>query len=152
MRSAKRLSLTAFVALLYVGVGAAQEAAEDAAPGFPFKEGAIVTFDELEKLREYLPPEFWKQREFFFYEGMQLEIGPFFRDYPDPPVYREATEKYHSQASLGKDGALVGHVAARPFPDKIDCKGDPSAGLKIIWNFSLFTSRNMMQTSWGRGS
>jgi hypothetical protein len=135
MRSAKRVILTASVVLLCVGVGAAQEAAEDAAPGFPFKEGDIVTFDELDKLKDYLPPEFWKQREFFFYEGMQLEIGPFFRDYPEPPIYREATKKYHSQVSLGKDGALIGHVAARPFPDKIDCKGDPSAGLKIIWNF-----------------
>jgi hypothetical protein len=27
-------------------------------------------------------------------------------------------------------------VAGRPFPEEIDCKGDPNAALKIIWNFT----------------
>ena len=121
--------------LLGVQGAAAQEQAEDVVQGVPFEEGDTISFDELDKLKAYLPPEFWKHREYFFYEGMQIEVGPFFRDYADAPAYREATEKYKGASSIGKDGALVGYVAGRPFPGEIDCKGDPQAGLTIIWNF-----------------
>ncbi|TFG96676.1 MAG: hypothetical protein E4H11_03025, partial [Myxococcales bacterium] len=49
-------------------------AAEDVAPGAPsFKEGDLVTLDQIEKIRPFLPPEFWENRDFFFYEGMQME-------------------------------------------------------------------------------
>jgi hypothetical protein len=113
----------------------AQEPAEDVVPGVPFKEGQVIGFDQLEKLKDYLPPEFWKHREFFFYQGMEMEIGPSFRDYSEAKAYLDATEKHASKVSLGKDGALVGYVAGRPFPGQIDCKGDPQAGTKIIWNF-----------------
>jgi hypothetical protein len=119
-----------------VPAGLAQEAApEDAAPGIPFREGEIIGIDDVEKLKNYLPPEFWTNREFFFYEGMELEIGPSFRDYTEAPVYLEATEGQNGNAILGRDGALEEYVAGRPFPAEIDCDGDPQAGLKIIWNF-----------------
>jgi hypothetical protein len=121
--------------LLGVQEAAAQEQGEDAVPGVPFMEGEVLTFDDVDKLKDFLPPEFWKNREYFFYEGMELKIGPFFRDYTDAPVYLKATETYKGASSIGKDGALVGYVAGRPFPSEIDCKGDPQAGLKIIWNF-----------------
>jgi hypothetical protein len=134
MRSVMSLALGL---ALFVGVqGAiAQEAAEDVVPGVPFKEGDVITFDDLEKLKDYLPPEFWKNREYFFYEGMEMEIGPFFRDYSEAKIYLDATEKFKGTASIGKDSALVGYKAGRPFPGEIDCKGDPTAGAKIIWNF-----------------
>jgi hypothetical protein len=103
------------------------------APGFPFLEGETITYDEIGKLEDYLPPEFWKHRDYFFYEGMELEIGPFYRDYGEPPVFHNATREFQSEVSLGKDGALVGYGAGRPFPQEIDC-ADPEAGLKIIWN------------------
>ena len=32
-------------------------------------------------MKPYVPEEFWANRDFFFYEGMQLEVGPFFRDF-----------------------------------------------------------------------
>ncbi len=113
----------------------AQEKAEDVVPGVPFKEGDIIGFEQLDKLKDYLPPQFWKHREYFFYEGMQLEIGPSYRDYTETKAYGDATEKYASASSVGRDGALAGYVAGRPFPGEIDCKGDPEAGQKIIWNF-----------------
>ena len=114
----------------------AQEAPpEDVVPEPPFREGEVIELEGIEQLRRYLPPEFWKHREYFFYEGMQLEIGPFYRDYSEAAVYSEATEQHHASASIGKDGSLQGYVAGRPFPGPIDCKKDPQAGVKIIWNF-----------------
>ncbi|RIL01497.1 MAG: hypothetical protein DCC71_17570 [Proteobacteria bacterium] len=112
-------------------------AAEDSATGAPpFKTGDVVTFDKLESLKPYLPKEVWANRDFFFFEGMTMEIGPFQADYAPAPVYAEATQKFAGQPKLGPDGSLENYTAGQPFPmDQIDCKGDPDAGTKIIWNF-----------------
>ena len=112
-------------------------AQEDVAPGAPtFNEGDVLTFNSIDKLKPFLPPEFWANRDFFFYEGMQLEIGPSFADYSPAPVYKAATEKYAGQASVGPESSLQNYTAGQPFPmEKIDCKGDPEAGAKIAWNF-----------------
>jgi hypothetical protein len=146
----------AALALLVPALASGQERAEDVVPGVPFKEGDVITFDKIDKLKDYLPPEFWKHREFFLYEGMQMEVGPAFRDYSETKVYLDATQKYASKATLGKDGALEGYVAGRPFPGQIDCKGDPQAGLKIIWNFVKRwngdgAASNYFYSYWDRG-
>jgi hypothetical protein len=100
------------------------------------REGEIIGFDRVDRLKPYLPPELWPHRDFIFYEGMQLEIGPAFRDYSPPPTYQEATKKYGGQARIGPDGNLENYTAGQPFPmNEIDCQGDPQAGTKIIWNF-----------------
>jgi hypothetical protein len=122
------------LALLVPSQGLAQEDAGGAAP--TFKEGDVISFEELDALQPFLPDEFWANRDFFFYEGMQLEIGPFHRDYSTPPEFDAATAKYSGQARLGPDGSLENYVSGLPFPmDEIDCAGDPNAGLKIMWNF-----------------
>ena len=110
---------------------------EDLAPGPPtFKEGDVITMDEIESLKPFLPKEFWANRDFFFYEGMQLKIGPFFRDYSPPPEYQAATEQFRGQARVGPENSLENYTAGQPFPmEEIDCLGDPQAGTKIIWNF-----------------
>ena len=120
-----------------VALAAPALAQEDVKPGAPtFKEGDVISLDKIEQIKPFLPPEFWDNRDFFFYEGMQLEIGPSFADYSPPPVYNQATAKYSSNAKLGPESSLVGYRAGQPFPmDKIDCKGDPQAGAKIAWNF-----------------
>jgi hypothetical protein len=101
-----------------------------------FQEGDLIAFEQVEKLRPYLPPEFWANRDFFFYEGMSLEIGPSHRDYAAPEVYREATRSFQGQAKLGPENSLVDYRAGQPFPmEEIDCAGDPQAGAKIAWNF-----------------
>ncbi len=112
-------------------------AQEDAGDGGPaFKEGDVITFDQAEVLRAYLPKEFWAHRDFFLYEGMQLKIGPFFRDYSPADAYNDATARFEGQARLGPDGSLENYTAGQPFPtEKIDCSGDPQAGVKIMWNF-----------------
>jgi hypothetical protein len=126
----------AFVLCLAVAAPAfAEEPVEDVVPGIPFEEGETISFDKIHKLKDYLPPEFWENREYFFYEGMQLEIGPFFRDYEKNGAYEAASRRFEGQASIGRDGALADYTAGRPFgTEDLDCKGDPQAGSKIIWN------------------
>ena len=71
-----------------VALAAPALAQEDVKPGAPtFKEGDVISLDKIEQIKPFLPPEFWDNRDFFFYEGMQLEIGPSFADYSPPPVY-----------------------------------------------------------------
>ncbi len=106
------------------------------AVGPPFKEGDIITYDKIESLKPYLPPEFWANRDFFFYEGMQLEIGPAYYDYSPAKPFLAATERFRGQSKIGPENSLEGHTAGYPFPpEEIDCLGDPQAGTKIIWDF-----------------
>jgi hypothetical protein len=64
--------------------------------------------------------------------GMQMEIiAPERINWPPP--YREATEKYSTQARLSADHrTLVGYVAGQPFA-LLD-PNDPDIATKIIWN------------------
>jgi len=136
IRTRLALRSLALVALLAwpLSQAAAQEDASGAGP--TFKEGDVITYDQVEALKPYLPEEFWNNRDFFFYEGMQLEIGPFNRDYTPAAAYMAATEKYRGQARIGPDNSLENYTAGRPFPnDEIDCATDPQAGTKIMWNF-----------------
>jgi hypothetical protein len=134
-RSRPRWVIVALAALLLpVGARAAGEDTEVTGPAF--KQGDIITMDKIEELKPYLPPEFWANRDFFFYEGMKLEIGPSFRDYKEAPEWWAATNEFKGQAKVGPDDSLENYTAGYPFePDKIDCKGDPQAGDKHIWNF-----------------
>jgi hypothetical protein len=124
-------------------------AQEDVAPGTPtFSEGDVITMDKIEALKAFLPPEFWANRDFFFYEGMQLEIGPSDRDYSEAPLYKEVSEQYKGQARIGPEASLENYAAGRPFPDEIDCKGDPQAGIKHIWNFDQQWEGDGADSSW----
>jgi hypothetical protein len=128
----------ALLALILSALASPALAQEDVAPGAPtFKEGDTITFDKVESLKAYLPPEFWSNRDFFFYEGMQLEIGPSFRDYAEPEAYQAISKQFAGQAKVGPEASLENYSAGRPFPGTIDCKGDPQAGAKHIWNFDL---------------
>ena len=66
--------------------------------------------------------------------GMEMTILPH-EFAPDPPAYREATEKYSGQVKLAPDGVLdeSTYVAGRPFP--IIDVNDPQAAIKIMYNF-----------------
>ena len=117
--------------------GASEPAVEDAdglTPGF--REGDVIGFDEIEKLRPFLPDAFWDNRDFFFYEGMRLEIGPTQFDYSTNEVFLSATERFRGQARIGPDESLESYTAGYPFhPDAIECQTDPQAGVKIMWDF-----------------
>jgi hypothetical protein len=131
------MHLARFVYLVVaVALAAPSLAQEDVKPGAPsFKEGDVITLDKIEQIRPFLPPEFWDNRDFFFYEGMQLEIGPSFADYSPADVYKQATQKYSGAVKLGPESSIENYRAGQPFPiEKIDCKGDPQAGAKLAWN------------------
>jgi len=144
--------LVAVLALPLVAI-----AQEDTAGGTPtFVEGDVITNDKVESLKPFLPEQFWSNRDFFFYEGMQLEIGPFQRDYSEAPEYLAATERFKGQAKIGPASSLENYTAGRPFPEKIDCAGDPDAGTKIIWNFDYQwdgdgSNSNYYYSYWDRG-
>ena len=137
MRSSAKHALAWIAVLAIATPAAAQKKAEDSgAVGPAFKEGDVIGFDKIESLKPYLPPEFWSNRDFFFYEGMKLEVGPFYRDYSAAPEYNEMTKKFAGQAKIGPDNSLENYTSGQPFPiEKIDCKGDPQAGTKIMWDF-----------------
>ncbi len=123
------------LAAALAAVPALAEVAEDAAGQPGFKEGDVIGFDDVDKLKPYLPKEFWDNRDFFFYEGMRLEIGPSDADYGPPPVYRAATQRFRGEPRIGPDSSLENYTAGQPFPmEEIDCLGDPQAGTKIMWN------------------
>ncbi len=131
-------ALPAVAALFFLAPSTSTHAEVDARPDGPaaLREGEIIDFARVERLKPYLPPELWAHRQFVFYEGMRLEIGPAFRDYAPPPVFHEATETHRGQARIGPDGSLENYTAGEPFPmDEIDCRNDPQAGEKVIWNF-----------------
>ncbi|MCP4004159.1 MAG: DUF1329 domain-containing protein [bacterium] len=145
----RRIAMLLAVVLVMPAIGSAQESGSDAIPGVPFKEGDTISFEKLESLKNYLPPLFWEHREYFFYEGMELTIGPAHREYGASPEYEAATKKFAGKSSIGPDGSLVGHKAGQPFDnDKIDCKGDPDAGAKIIWNFNKAWNGDGAQSTW----
>ncbi|MCH6563726.1 MAG: DUF1329 domain-containing protein [Myxococcales bacterium] len=143
-------ALTLCLSLVLPSVALAQDApAEDVPPGFPFKEGDVLSFDDINKLKDYLPPEFWEHREYFFYEGMAIEMGPSYRDYGLSDAFIAATQKHAGQVKIGRDGALANYIAGQPFlNESIDCKGDPQAGLKIIWNFAKRWDGDGSHTNW----
>jgi Protein of unknown function (DUF1329) len=109
--------------------------AEDTAT-LPPREGEIISFDQVQRLRPFLPPELWPHRDFIFFEGMRLEIGPPFADYSPPEAFQRATREHRGTARIGPDQSLEGYVAGEPFPmAEIQCTGDPDAGAKIAWDF-----------------
>ncbi|TFG97247.1 MAG: hypothetical protein E4H11_02195 [Myxococcales bacterium] len=93
----------------------------------------MIGWKEIQRLEPYLPEEFWSNRDFFCYEGMQLEIGPFDYDYSPSKEYLAATERTRGQPRIGPDNSLENYTAGQPFPiEEIDCATDSNAGAKIM--------------------
>jgi hypothetical protein len=122
---------------LLIALAPAGRAQEDATSGGPrFAPGDVIGLDGIGRLQPWLPPEFWANRDFFFFEGMELEIGPFHRDYAQADAYLAATERFRGQPTIGPEGSLENYTAGMPFPpDAVDCASDPQAGTKIMWSF-----------------
>jgi hypothetical protein len=151
----RRALVCGFLLLLVAGVTRAQDASQDAGTGPTFREGDVLGLEQIDRLQPYLPDEFWNNRDFFFYEGMQLEVGPFHADYSPNETFDAATRKYSGQVRIGPDNSRENYVAGRPFPrDQIDCLGDPQAGVKIMWNFMQdggSGSASFYYSYWDRG-
>jgi hypothetical protein len=109
---------------------------EDAV-GLRLEEGQPLALADVLQLEWLFPPEIWKYRDTFFFEGMRMEIGACHRDYPPTPWYRKATEAHAAAVRLDEDGNLRDYRAGRPFPEQtIDPKA-PDAGLRWAWNFEM---------------
>jgi hypothetical protein len=155
MRMKSLVPLVILAALVASAPAFAQQA-EDAGASTPtFKEGEVITFDQIQKLRPFLPDEFWDNRDFFFYEGIQLEIGPTQFDYSPSDQYKAATERFRGQPRIGPDNSLENWTTGRPFPQEtIDCAGDPEAGVKIMWDFQAISRdghASFFYSYWDRG-
>ena len=72
----ERMRILSLALAFLVAAGARAETAVDVLPELPFKAGDVLSYEQIDKLRGFLPEPFWANREFFFYEGMNLEIGP----------------------------------------------------------------------------
>jgi hypothetical protein len=107
--------------------------AEDATPA-RIREGAILGFQDVLRLRSLLPSEIWRNRDAFFHEGMQLEIGPCHRRYPTPAFFGAATRRGAGRVRLDDEGNLHGYVAGLPFPPESIDASAPDAGLRWAWN------------------
>ena len=101
-------------------------------PGEPqFKPGDVLTYKDIEKLKPWIPREFWSV---IFTKDMKITIAET-RDYSPHPLYLEATKKFGTQARIGPKGELLDYVAGYPFPSDSIKVGDPQAGYKLVWNW-----------------
>jgi hypothetical protein len=108
----------------------------DAVPT-PVREGMLLRYDDVLALRSLLPSEIWRHREQFFYEGMQLTIGPCHRRYPVPAFVSDATEAFAGRVVLDSDGNLEHYVAGTPFPPEAMQPDDEDLGAKWAWNLQM---------------
>jgi len=114
---------------------AAGSAASEDAVAPLLQEGQALAMGDLLVLERLLPPELWRNRDTFFYEGMRLEIGGCHRDYPPSPAYQAATVKHAGKTRVDDDGNLQDYQAGRPFPAELIDMSKPDAPVKWAWNF-----------------
>jgi hypothetical protein len=127
------LALTMSVAASIASAQTAAVASEDAVPGIPFKEGQVLGMDEIGRIKDYIPEPFWENREFFFFECITMEIGPFYKEYPVSEGRKAANAKFGGQARIGRDDSLENFTMGKPFA--VVAPSDPQAGAKHAWNF-----------------
>ncbi len=110
-------------------VGEWLEATKDLEP--TFKPGDVLTADDLDKIKPFLPPGPIGEMAFSEFSMEISETGK----YAPHPAYQQATLQFQGQASLAPDGALTNYIAGQPFsnPD-IDNASAEQAGLMAAWN------------------
>jgi hypothetical protein len=126
--------------------GAEPAPAQDAVPAPPFKTGDVIGFDQIDKLEGYIPAPFWENREFFFFEGMQLGIGEFNKDYGQTEAWSGLTQQYAGEARIGRDGSIENYSFGQPFPEI--AADDPEAGAKYSWNLDYRHDALEGRASW----
>lgn len=132
-KAVMRISFASCLVLLFAFFAVGPAGAAD----FPFAEGKRIDRAGAEALRPWLPKPFFLHRNLYFHDGMEMTIGPVQRDYSPAAVYRAATRANAGTARIGPDDSLSGYVGGQPFPmETLDCKQDPQAGTKLIWNFN----------------
>jgi len=94
------------------------------------KPGDVITKSNASQVQDLLSPGNY----ILVQQGMQLNIIPSSKlDWPPP--FKDATEQYSAQVSLGVDGTIKNYVAGQPFP-LVD-PNDPQVATKVMWNYSF---------------
>ena len=108
---------------------------EDVVPPL-FQPGEKIPMKGLARLSRYLPEEIWERRDVFFYEGMELEVGPCHRRYPAPPFFGAASRANAGVVRLDERNNLLDYRGSGlPFPWQEISDDDPQAGAKWAWNY-----------------
>ena len=90
-----------------------------------------VRHDKLAVLTAHLPPGLIDE---FNFPELRMELVKT-NDYPNHPIYRDATSRFEGQASLADDGSLQNYTAGMPFSaTQIEAADPSSAGLMAAWN------------------
>ena len=126
--------LTPVILLMTLAITAPDRLAQAVEP----KEGTIITKENWQQYREYMPEGmqallegkyFWKAPE-----DVRIEVGQTVTRTADPREYVADTERYASQVGLSKvEGggiAIQNYTAGLPFPDP----KEPDLGAKIFYN------------------
>jgi hypothetical protein len=114
------------------------ESGPGAADAIPpaWKPGDKVVFEELTRLQRWLPQEVWDRRDAFFFEGMQMEIGPCYRRYPTPDYFDAATQANAGKAAVDAAGNLQGYAGTGlPFAPSSIADDAADSGLRWAWNY-----------------
>ena len=98
------------------------------------KPGDVINAANVDLVKDLVSPGM----EWCIRRGWPIKIGETKKIDP-PKAYREATEKYANQVSLGADGlTLENYVAGQPFP--VLDPNDPKLATKIMWNYEYKTT------------
>jgi hypothetical protein len=101
-----------------------------------FKPGERLEIKDVPRLSGWLPDEVWERRDQFFFEGMELEIGPCYRRFPAPAYFTQATAANGGRAKLDESGNLLGYSGAgMPFaPESLD-ETAADLPLRLAWDY-----------------
>ena len=101
-----------------------------------FKPGDRIEMSTFTRLKGWLPDEVWERRMTFFFEGMELEIGPCYRRFPAPSYFTDATRENAGKAKLDGQGNLLGY-AGSGLPFALESLGDSATDLasRLAWDY-----------------
>ncbi|MFI5314862.1 MAG: DUF1329 domain-containing protein [Myxococcota bacterium] len=109
--------------------------AQDVVPS-AFKPGERIQIKDLGRLVGWLPDEVWERRDQFFFEGMDLEIGPCYRRFPVPAYFAEATAAGAGHAKLDDAGNLLEFSGAgMPFASESLDEAAADLPLRLAWDY-----------------
>jgi hypothetical protein len=101
-----------------------------------FKVGERIEIKDIPRLQGWLPDEVWERRAMFFFEGMELEIGPCYRRFPVAPYFADATRANAGHAKLDAAGNLTDYSGSgMPFANESldDAAADLAA--RLAWDY-----------------
>ncbi len=141
-----RKTLLGFVVAAFAIAGPAQAVGPDVTLNWlkenqnatpAFKPGDVITFDNADVLRPFVPPSY---QGIMIHPDMNIEITET-SDLSPADVYKQATLQHQGQVKLADDGAIENYVAGLPFdPAKFKPESKPlenGDGFRAIWNFNF---------------